>query len=122
MRAGSQRVKRKNERIINGKYLYEYIVETLLHAKFVEDIIVNTDITSVTDKYSNNKNISIIKRLDSLTGNCNMNDVITDTLKHSDKNVFIQVHATNPLLKKETINKAIKSFFENKKTMTVCLV
>ena len=115
MRAGSQRVKRKNERIINGKYLYEYIVETLLHAKFVEDIIINTDITSVTDKYSNNKNISIIKRLDSLTGNCNMNDVITDTLKHSNKNVFIQVHATNPLLKTETIDSAIETFFKNRK-------
>ena len=59
MRAGSQRVKRKNERIINGKYLYEYIVDTLLHAKLVGNIIINTDITSVSNKYSENKKIII---------------------------------------------------------------
>ena len=115
MRAGSQRVKGKNERIINGKYLYEYIVDTLLHAKLVGNIIINTDITSVSNKYSENKKIIIIERSDHLTGNCNMNNVIDDTLKHTDKDIIIQVHATNPLLKKETIDNAIYTFIRNQK-------
>jgi CMP-N-acetylneuraminic acid synthetase len=44
-----------------------------------------------------------------------MNDVIRHTLECTKEEIFIQVHVTNPLLKVKTINKAIESFFENKK-------
>jgi CMP-N-acetylneuraminic acid synthetase len=115
MRAGSQRVKGKNERIINGKYLYEYIVDTLLHAKLVGNIIINTDIKNVTEKYYANSQIKIVKRPNHLKGNINMNLVIDQTLDHTEDEYFVQVHATNPLLKATTIDRAIDLFIKNQK-------
>ena len=115
MRAGSQRVKSKNERIINGKCLFEYAIETLLSAERVGTILINTDIVSVKNKYSNNHSIRLIERSDHLTGNCNINNVIAETLNYSNEELYIQVHATNPLLKPETLDSAINIYLENQK-------
>lgn len=115
MRAGSQRVKGKNERRINNKFLYEYIVGSILNADRVSNIIINTDIESVNEKYSSNNKINIIERSNRLTGNCNMNDVIAKTLEKIEYDMFIQVHATNPMLKSETIDRAIELFIQNQK-------
>ena len=116
MRAGSQRVKGKNERVINNKFLYEYIVESLLNANFISNIIINTDIESVSEKYFKKNKIKIMKRSNHLTGNCNMNDVINHTLENTKGEYFIQVHATNPILKASTIDRAIESFMQNQKS------
>jgi len=113
MRAGSQRVKGKNERVIDNKFLYEYIVESLINANFVSNIIINTDIESVSEKYLKQNKINIMKRSNHLTGNCNMNDVIGHTLENAKDENFIQVHATNPLLKARTIDQAIELFMQN---------
>jgi len=115
MRSGSQRVIGKNERLINNKFLYEYIVDSLLNADRVSNIIINTDIESVKEKYSSNKKINIIERSNRLSGNCNMNDVIAHTLEKIGDDLFIQVHATNPMLKSKTIDRAIELFIQNQK-------
>ena len=44
MRDGSQRVINKNSRVINGKHLYEYIIDKLLNFNLISNIIINTDI------------------------------------------------------------------------------
>ncbi len=113
MRAGSQRVKDKNIRIISNKPLYSYILDTLLKAIHINKIVINTDILLVKQKYKTNNEIIIIEREEHLKGNCSMNLVIEDTLKKVRGNLFIQVHATNPLLKPETIDKAIEEYKNN---------
>ena len=113
MRAGSQRVKDKNIRRINNKPLYSYILETLLNSIYINKIVINTDILLVKQQYKANNKIIIIKREKNLKGNCSMNLVIEDTLKKIKGDVFVQVHATNPLLKTETIDKAIEEYQNN---------
>ena len=41
-------------------------------------------------------------------GNCNINLVIKDTIENIEADLFIQIHATNPLFKIPTLEKAIK--------------
>ncbi|MBD3248785.1 acylneuraminate cytidylyltransferase family protein [Candidatus Woesearchaeota archaeon] len=113
MRAGSQRVIDKNIRIIKGKPLYEYILNTLFSSELVDKIIINTDIQQVIDKYKDNPKIIVIEREEHLKGNCNMNSVIEDTINKIEGDYFMQVHATNPLLSLESIEKGIKKYFDN---------
>ena len=39
-----------------------------------------------------------------------MNDIINNDLENSDGAIYLQTHSTNPLLKAETITKAIQEF------------
>ena len=43
-----------------------------------------------------------------------MNDLIAFNMKNVPADVYVQTHATNPLLKSETIDRAIGTFLENK--------
>lgn len=113
MRSGSQRVINKNSRIINGKYLYEYIVDKLLLSKIISNIIINTDIETVHDKYYSNNKIQLIKRRKNLRGNCDINLVISECINIIEADLFVQVHATNPLFDLSTLEKSINYYFNN---------
>ena len=115
MRLGSKRVKNKNIRKINNKLLFEYILNTLQQSKHIDEIVINTDIPKYFFKHVKRKNITFINRNKKLRGNCNMNEVIKDTLNQIQGNIFIQTHATNPLLNFKTLDKAIDYFRKNKK-------
>jgi len=113
MRSGSQRVINKNSRLIKNKHLYEYIVDKLLDFDNINKIIINTDIEKVNNQYKNNKKIHLIERNPLLKGNCDINLVIADSINNIDADLFIQVHATNPLFNNSTLNQAISFYFDN---------
>lgn len=113
MRAGSQRIVNKNVRPLNGIPLYKYIMNTLLDTKLVDKIVINTDIQKILDEYKNNSKIITIPRSENLRENVNMNWVIEDTINKTGGNHFLQLHATSPLLTKETIHDAIITYFKN---------
>ena len=52
MRAGSQRIVNKNIRLISGKPLYQESRDSLLGCKFVDKIVISTDIQEILDKYN----------------------------------------------------------------------
>ena len=110
LRKNSKRLKNKNIKKINGKPLYQFILKKLIKSKLVKKIIITTDY-----KFrENHKKLILIKRPKNLRGNCNMNLVIKDVLDKIDGDDFIQIHATSPLLKISTINKAITYYKKNK--------
>jgi len=113
MRSGSQRVINKNSRIIKGKYLYEYIVDKLLSFSIISKIVINTDIESVHKKYHSNSRIKLIKRSENLRGNCDINLVISESINIIESDLFVQVHATNPLFNLSTLENAINYYFSN---------
>jgi len=114
MRAGSKRIKNKNIRLINNKLLYEYILNTLIKSKYIKKIIINTDIQKNFFRKIKNSKIIYLERKKSLRGNCNMNEVIFETIKNFDDEFYIQTHATNPLLNYKTIDNAISFYIKNK--------
>ena len=114
MRAGSKRIKNKNIRLINKKLLYEYILNTLIKSKYINKIIINSDIQKKFFRKIKNSKVIYLERKKSLRGNCNMNDVISETIKNCDDEFYIQTHATNPLLNYKTIDNAISFYIKNK--------
>ena len=112
MRAGSQRVKNKNTRLVNGRHLFEYIIDTVLKLNEVNEILINTDIIPIKKVIKNYHKVKFIDRPDNLKGNCDINKVIEHSIKHTENDYFIQIHATNPLLTNQTLGKAIARYFK----------
>lgn len=115
MRHSSERVQGKNYRSFAGKPLFHYITKTLTDCPFVSQVVIDTDSKIITDYLLENfPNVKIIERSNNLKdGNIPMNDIIAHDISIIDSDFFLQTHSTNPLLKTDTITKAIQYFFEN---------
>ncbi len=116
IKRNSQRIPNKNFLEINYKPLYFWILESLLNSQYVDEIVVNYDddyITKEVSKYFDS--IKFCKRPDELFGDeVSMNKIIESTIDECTNPSIIQVHTTSPLLKTNTIDKAIKFHFDRK--------
>jgi len=115
MKGNSERVKNKNMRDFDGKPLYHAVMESLLLSKYIENVVIDTDSDIISKDAKNNfgDKVIIINRPKEIQGDfISMNDIINYDLSQLDGEVFLQTHSTNPLLRSETIDKAIEKYFE----------
>ena len=112
MRHHSQRVPGKNYRPLAGKPLFHHIVETLLSVPEIDEIVVDTDSESVMDDLRQNfPQVKIIDRPENLRADdVPMNDILIHDTAQFPADFYLQTHSTNPLLKPETVSRAIKGF------------
>jgi len=117
MKGHSERVPNKNLQLFDGKPLCEWILRTLINVEEIERIYVNTDskeiaftVTAVSDK------IEVIDRPEQLRGDyVSMNRILEHDLQQTDAGIYMQTHATNPLLTANTIALALKAFRDGTK-------
>jgi len=115
MKGNSERVKNKNMRDFDGAPLYHAIAKSLLASKYIEQVVINTDSEKIAKdaKEVFGDKIIIIDRPISIQGDfVSMNDIINYDLSKLNDEYFLQTHSTNPLLRAETIDKAIEKYFE----------
>lgn len=115
MKSNSQRVPNKNIKDFDGKPLYYAILNSLLNSKYVEYVVIDTDSETIKDDAKKNfgNKIIIIDRPKEIQGDfVSMNNIISYDLSILDGEYFLQTHSTNPLLKTQTINKAIEQYFK----------
>ncbi|HEX2627206.1 MAG TPA: acylneuraminate cytidylyltransferase family protein [Candidatus Limnocylindrales bacterium] len=112
MRHDSERVPGKNYRLMAGKPLYRYIVETLLAVPEIDQVVIDTDSPTVkADAATAFPNVLVLDRPEHLRdGNIPMNDVLLNDVRQVPADLYLQTHSTNPLLKPETIQRAIREF------------
>ncbi len=112
MRHHSQRVPGKNYRPLAGKPLFHHIVETLLAVPEIGQIVVDTDSEPVVDDLSQHfPPVKIIIRPENLRADhVAMNDILIYDTGQVRADFYLQTHSTNPLLKPETVSRAINSF------------
>ncbi len=114
----STRVPMKNFRLMNGKPLYFYIIDTLLKVGKIDKIIIDTNspiiFENVPELFKEHMDrIILYERPKHLwPGDTATNDLLINVINDLglDADVYLQTHTTNPLLKKETIEKAIESY------------
>lgn len=121
-RAGSKSIPNQNVRIIAGHPLVYYTIKTAIKSKYIDKIIVSTDSDEVktvalqlcVDVKERSKELS----LDSVTLDAVVYDAINDnnncSFDSSSEDIIITLQPTSPLLKVETLDRAIEYMLDNK--------
>jgi CMP-N-acetylneuraminic acid synthetase len=112
MRHHSQRVPGKNYRLLAGKPLYQHIIETLLSVPEIAEIVVDTDsepiVAGLREDYPA---VQVIDRPEHLRADgVPMNQILLHDTAQVEADFYLQTHSTNPLLRPETVSRAIQTF------------
>lgn len=111
MKGHSERVPNKNMKLFNGIPLFHHVLTTLQNCDLIDEVIINTDSNIISESAKKFSKVKIHNRPNEICGDfVSMNDIIAYDLNHSDGDIYLQTHSTNPLLKTTTIHQAIEKF------------
>jgi CMP-N-acetylneuraminic acid synthetase len=112
IKGSSERVPGKNLRTFCGEPLLRRVLRSLQGAQVVGRMIVNTDSDEVADIAGEYPKVVIHKRPPHLCGHTvPMNKIIAYDLEMLGPGHYLQTHATNPLLRPETIVDAVRTYY-----------
>lgn len=115
MKANSQRVKGKNFRLLHGKPLFRWILDTLLAVDEIDEVVINTDARHILAENGliESDRVRIRDRKPELCGDTvSMNLILADDIAAVPADTYLMTHTTNPLLKSETIRAALAQYSE----------
>jgi CMP-N-acetylneuraminic acid synthetase len=115
MRHHSQRVPGKNYRLLAGKPLFHHIVETLLACPLVNEVIVDTDSQPVMQSLRERfPQVKILERPEHLRADTiPMNEILAYDTSQEEADFYLQTHSTNPLLRSDSIQRALQTFLSS---------
>ena len=113
VRSGSQRVQNKNIRPFAGSSLLEVKLNQLKRIPNLDGIIVNSNDDEML-RIADSLGCETVKRDEYYASNSvSMSDVYRNMAENCDCDTIAYINVTNPLLKDETIIKAINQYYEN---------
>ena len=112
MRHHSERVPGKNYRMLHGRPLYAYILESLLRSGSVTQVVVDTDSSEIRAGIERDfPSVQLLDRPASLRGgSVPMNQVLLHDVQIVQAPYYLQTHSTNPLLSAGSIAAAVRGF------------
>ena len=111
-RLGSTRVKNKNLRLINQKPLIQYIIDTAIKSKLLDQIYVNSE-SEIFQNISKKSGIEFYKRSEELASDTATNDDFAlDFMENVDCDILIQLLPTSPFLRSEEIDEFINKMID----------
>ena len=112
MRHHSERVLGKNFRVLGDRPLYQHIVGTLLGVPEIDEVVIDTDSETIIEQAASAfPEVRVLLRPEHLrAGEIPMNDVLLNTIRQLDADVFLQTHSTNPFLSAATISEALRRY------------
>lgn len=115
MRHHSERIPGKNYKLLLGKPLYAYILETLLAVPDIDLVVVDTDSPVIQEGVARAfPQVRLLERPPHLRDGCiSMNEVLWHDVHQVNAAFYLQTHSTNPLLRPETVARAIATFFSH---------
>ncbi|MEW6614155.1 MAG: glycosyltransferase [Thermodesulfobacteriota bacterium] len=118
-RGGSKGIFRKNIRLLAGKPLITYILETVRRSKYLQRIIVSTEDREIAE-IAKRFGAEVLIRPKKLSGDdIPLDPVIYDVLQKLKKKgysptIVVTLQPTSPTLKAETLDQAIEKLIEEK--------
>ncbi len=114
IKANSERVPGKNFRMLNGKKLYEYIIEHSKEAEVFDDIFIDTNSDEIKE-YCDKNGCKVIDRKEVLAKNtANGNDLLNYHFDlYPDYDYYFQLFATAPYLQPDSIKKCANALIES---------
>lgn len=115
MRHQSERVPGKNYRPFAGQPLYHHILHSLLACPQISEVVINTDSPLIQDEVTTRfPRVRLIPRPEHLLGGMvPMNEILLHDVTQVEADFYLQTHSTNPLLRPETIRRAIDQLLAN---------
>lgn len=115
MRHHSQRVSGKNYRTLGGVPLFFHIIGTLLDCQEISNVVVDTDSGPVMEGLRKEfPQVLVLERPENLRADeTAMNEVLIYDTSQVEADFYLQTHSTCPLLRTETISRAIQTFLTN---------
>lgn len=116
MKAHSARVTSKNFRMIAGKPLFRWILDTLCGTEEIDAVVINTDARDILADNGlkggdYDGKVIIRDRKAEIRGDfVSMNLVLADDIRNVTSDYYLMTHTTNPLLSGATIRKMIGAF------------
>lgn len=110
LKANSERVKGKNFKLLGGKPLFQWMLDSMLQVDEISKIIINTDARDllVENGLKQNDKIEIRDRKAELCGDfVSMNLILEDDIAAVDADLYLMTHTTNPFVSPETIRRSI---------------
>ncbi|HSG26385.1 MAG TPA: acylneuraminate cytidylyltransferase family protein [Anaerolineales bacterium] len=116
MRHSSERVPGKNYRLLAGKPLYAHVIEALLGCPEISGVVVDTDspvmMQGLRERYPR---VTVLERPHNLRdGMIPMNEILLYDTAQVEADYYLQTHSTNPLLRSETISRAVQTFLSQR--------
>ena len=111
MRHHSVRVPGKNYRLIAGKPLYQHILEALLSCPEITTVVVDTDSPVIVEGVrASFPAVQLLERPEHLRADTvPMNEILMHDTSHYPADFYLQTHSTNPLLRPQTVSRAIQT-------------
>ena len=128
-RGGSKRIKRKNLRLLNGRPLLSYVLETAQKSRFIDDIIVSTDDLAIAEYVTNIWDVMLRKRPSELASDdVPLDPVVYDAVLQAEQqngyeyDIVITLQPTSPTLMNTTLDQAIEEFIHNSYDTSIAAV
>lgn len=115
-RAGSKRLPGKNVRLLDGKPLVAYAIETALKSTLITNIVVSSDSQEVLDIASNYSNVKVIKRPTELAGDLSPAiDYVNHALAQFETvfNYVVILQASSPLTQANDVDQTIQLLLDH---------
>ena len=91
--------------------MYKYVTEQSLKSKFIDKTYISTDSDKIKIKH---KKLKIISRSRSVSTNKASTEMVIDEfLRKYDCDIVVTIQATNPFLKSNQLDLALRKFIKN---------
>jgi len=119
-RFGSQRVKIKSLRLLNGKPLIEYILGALKGSSYLQDVYVNSD-SELLGKVALRNGVKFYLRKPELATSASLiDDYLYDFMKHEPSDYLAVVNPTSPFITAEELDQAVEHFLAHDFDTMLC--
>jgi len=113
-RLGSKRVPKKNLRLLNGRPMISYNIETAVNSQVFDEVYVNSE-AEVFSEIAINYGAKFYKRSPKLSTDTTNNDAFAlDFINNTNGDILVQILPTSPLLTIDEIKKFINYMVKNK--------
>ena len=113
-RLGSQRIPKKNLRLLNGKTLSQWVIDACIESNVFDDIFINSEST-VFQKIALDREVRFYQRPEHLSSNSASNDDFAlDFFNAIECDVLVQVNPTSPFTSSVDLRSFVKMYKDGK--------
>ena len=106
IRLNSQRIEQKNLRLLGGRPLMTYLLESLAQAKNIDEVYVYCSNPAIVEHLP--EGVKFLRRDERLDSNTTLGAEIYDAFTQEvDADIYILAHTTSPFIRTSTIEQAV---------------